>query len=47
MINFAYEVFGGGIAVGVADNIEDILESNFNIVNLDEFIICVIKGEKM
>ena len=36
MINFAYEVFGGGIAVGVADNIEDILESNFNIVNLDE-----------
>ena len=36
MINFAYEVFGGGVAVGVADNIEDILESNFNIVNLDE-----------
>ena len=36
MINFAYEVFGGGVAVGVADNIEDILESNFYIVNLDE-----------
>ena len=36
MINFAYEVSGGGVAVGVADNIEDILESNFNIVNLDE-----------
>ena len=36
MINFAYEVFGGGVAIGVADNIEDILESNFNIVNLDE-----------
>ena len=36
MINFAYEVFGGGVAVGVADNIEDILEINFNIVNLDE-----------
>lgn len=36
MINFAYEVFGGGVAVGVADNIEDILESNFHIVNLDE-----------
>ena len=36
MINFAYEVLGGGVAVGVADNIEDILESNFYIVNLDE-----------
>jgi hypothetical protein len=36
MINFAYEVLGGGVAVGVADNIEDILESNFHIVNLDE-----------
>ena len=36
MINFAYEVFGGGVAVGVADNIEDILESKFHIVNLDE-----------
>ena len=36
MINFAYEVLCGGVAVGVADNIEDILESNFNIVNLDE-----------
>ena len=36
MINFVYEVFGGGVAVGVADNIEDILESNFYIVNLDE-----------
>ena len=36
MINFAYEVFVGGVAVGVADNIEDILESNFYIVNLDE-----------
>ena len=36
MINFAYEVFGGGVAVGVADNIEDILESDFYIVNLDE-----------
>ena len=36
MINFAYEVFGGGVAVGVADNIEDILESNFYVVNLDE-----------
>ena len=36
MINFAYEVFGGGVAVGVADNIEDILESNFYIVNIDE-----------
>lgn len=36
MINFAYEVLGGGVAVGVADNIEDILESDFYIVNLDE-----------
>lgn len=36
MINFAYEVFGGGVAVGVADNIEDILEINFYIVNLNE-----------
>ena len=36
MINFAYEVFGGGVAVGVADSIEDILESNFYVVNLDE-----------
>ena len=36
MINFAYEVLGGGVAVGVADSIEDILESNFYIVNLDE-----------
>ncbi len=36
MINFAYEVSGGGVAVGVADNIEDILESNFYVVNIDE-----------